>query len=61
MKNDYYRIKLGNFLELIIKIITLGQGKRIAKWVAKKYFNMEECGCDDRKKALNEIKIKRWK
>ena len=61
MKNDYYRIKLGNFLELIIKIITLGQGKRIAKWGAKKQFKMEECGCEDRKKALNEIKIKRWK
>ena len=30
MTNDYYRIKVGNLLEKIIKIITLGQGKRIS-------------------------------
>jgi len=59
MTNDYYRIKLGNLLEIIIKIITLGQGKRIAKYIAKK-MGYEDCGCDDRKKALNNIKIKRW-
>ena len=60
MKNDYYRIKLGNFLELIIKIITLGQGKRIATYIAKRFFGLEDCGCDKRKKDLNNIKIKRW-
>jgi hypothetical protein len=60
MKNDYYRIKLGNLIELIIKVLTLGQGKKIAKWIAVKFFKMEDCGCDDRKKALNNIKIKRW-
>jgi len=59
MTNDYYRIKLGNLLEKIIKIITLGQGKRISTYIAKK-MGYEDCGCDDRKKALNNIKIKRW-
>jgi phage N-6-adenine-methyltransferase len=59
MENDYYRIKLGNLIELIIKILTLGQGKRMSKWIANK-LGFEDCGCDDRKKALNNIKIKRW-
>ena len=59
MKNDYYRIKLGNLIELIIKIITLGQGKRIASYIAKK-FGYESCNCENRKEALNKLKIKRW-
>ena len=59
MKNDYYKIKLGNLLEKIISIITLGKGKKIATYIAKK-MGYEDCGCDDRKKALNNIKIKRW-
>ena len=59
MKNDYYRIKLGNLIELIIKVLTLGQGKRISNWIANK-LGYEDCGCDDRKKSLNNIKIKRW-
>jgi len=52
-------MKLGNFVELIIKIITLGQGKRIATFIANK-FGYESCNCDKRKKALNNLKIKRW-
>lgn len=53
------KIKLGDLLEKIIMIVTLGQGKRIATYVAKRFFDMEDCGCDKRKKKLNEFKIKR--
>ena len=52
-------MKLGNITEKIINIITLGQGKRIATWVAQK-MGYEKCDCDKRKKSLNNIKIKRW-
>ena len=52
-------MKLGNIIEFIIKIITLGQGKKLANWVAKK-MGYEKCDCDKRKKSLNSIKIKRW-
>lgn len=52
-------MKLGNFLEKIISIITIGQGKRIAKYIAKK-LGKEDCGCDERRESLNKIKIKRW-
>ena len=59
MKNDYYRIKIGDLVAFIIKVLTLGQGKRIANWVAIK-LGYEKCDCDNRQKALNNIKIKRW-
>jgi hypothetical protein len=59
MTNDYYKIKLGDLIEFIIKIITLGQGKKIATYIANK-MGYEKCDCEDRKKALNKIKIKRW-
>jgi len=52
-------MKLGNFLEKIISIITIGQGKRIAKYIAKK-LGKEDCGSDERRESLNKIKIKRW-
>jgi hypothetical protein len=52
-------MKLGDLLEKIISIITLGQGKRIAKYIAKK-LGKEDCGCDERRDSLNKIKIKRW-
>ena len=52
-------MKLGNIIEFIIKIITLGQGKRIATWIANK-MGYEKCDCDKRKQSLNKIKIKRW-
>jgi hypothetical protein len=52
-------MKLGNILEKIINIITIGQGKFFAKWLAKK-LGKEDCGCNERKNALNNIKIKRW-
>ena len=34
-------------------IITLGQGKRIAKFVAK-LFGYDDCGCDKRQEKLNK-------
>ena len=55
MKNT---IGLGDIVEKIINIITLGYGKRIATWVAK-LFGHKDCGCDKRKKDLNKIQIKR--
>jgi hypothetical protein len=52
-------MKLGNILEFIIKMITLGQGKKLATWISKK-FGYERCNCEQRKEALNSLKIKRW-
>ena len=47
-------IKLGDFTEGIISVITLGRGKDIATWIAKK-LGYASCGCDERKAWLNKI------
>ena len=47
-------MKLGDLVEKIINIITFGQGKKIAKWVANK-LGYEDCGCEERKNFLNGI------
>ena len=47
-------IKLGNVVEGLIEVITLGRGKDIATWMAKK-LGYESCGCDQRKEYLNSL------
>ena len=47
-------IKLGDFTEGIISVITLGRGKDISTWVAHK-LGFKSCGCDERKAWLNKI------
>ena len=47
-------MKLGDKLEHIINIITFGKGKVIATWIANK-LGYEDCGCDDRRRYLNNI------
>ena len=47
-------IKLGDFVEGIISLVTLGRGTDIATWVAKK-LGFKSCGCDERKVWLNKI------
>jgi hypothetical protein len=48
------KIKLGDWVEKLIAIITLGYGKRIADYVAKK-MGYETCGCETRKEWLNTL------
>ena len=50
-------IKLGNIVEKLIAIVTLGYGKRIADYVAKK-MGYETCGCESRKEWLNTLFVK---
>ena len=50
-------IGLGDIVERIIRIITFGQGKRFATWIAK-LFGFDSCGCDRRQKKLNKFQIK---
>tara|TARA_R100000329_G_scaffold101521_1_gene83700 strand:- start:394 stop:531 length:138 start_codon:yes stop_codon:yes gene_type:complete len=45
-------MKLGNLVEIITTYTGI-------KWLVKKIWG-EDCGCDQRKKSLNKIKIKRW-
>jgi len=48
------QIKLGNIIEKIIAVITLGYGHSIATWVAKK-LGYSTCGCESRKEWLNTL------
>jgi hypothetical protein len=45
---------IGDIVEAIIKILTLGQGKRIATAIAR-LFGYEDCGCDRRRIWLNNL------
>jgi len=47
---------LGTLLEKIINVVTLGYGKRIATWVARK-LGKDDCGCDKRKDKANKVKL----
>ena len=45
-------MRLGDLIDKITKITGI-------KFLVKKIFG-DDCGCDERKKNLNKIKIKRW-
>lgn len=48
-------IMLGSWLEMIINIVTFGRGEGIALFVAKKFFDRDDCGCCQRKEWLNRL------
>lgn len=47
-------IKVGNILDGLINIFTLGWGKDIAGWIATK-LGYDSCGCEERRIWLNEF------
>lgn len=47
-------MRLGDSVEKLINIITLGYGKRIATYIAK-LRGKEDCGCERRKNKLNKL------
>lgn len=48
-------IKIGDWTEALIYVITFGTGERIALWIAKTFFNSDSCGCCERKEWLNRL------
>ena len=54
IKNMKCIIKLGNIVEGLIEVITLGHGKTLAGWIASK-LGYASCGCEERKIWLNEL------
>lgn len=47
-------IKLGNVVDGLINVITLGWGKTLAMWIADK-LGYTDCGCERRRIYLNEL------
>ena len=54
------RIKIGDWVEALIYVITFGFGERMALFVAKKFFDRNECGCCERKQWLNRLTNKNY-
>jgi len=48
-------IKLGDYVEALIHVITLGFGNRIAEWIAIDLLGYQSCGCCERKQWLNRL------
>ena len=48
-------IRIGDYIEALIHVITLGYGKRISKWIAVDLLGYESCGCCERKEWLNRL------
>jgi hypothetical protein len=53
--NIIKKIQLGTYLEILISIITFGNGERLALFIAKRFFGRNECGCCFRKWWLNHL------
>jgi hypothetical protein len=49
------RIKLGDWVEFLIDLFTLGFGKRISEWIAIDVLGYQSCGCCERKEWLNKL------
>tara|TARA_R110000803_G_C11776793_1_gene296037 strand:- start:18 stop:218 length:201 start_codon:yes stop_codon:yes gene_type:complete len=49
------RIKIGDWVEALIYVITFGFGEKISLFIAKTLFNSDSCGCCERKEWLNKI------
>ena len=48
-------IKVGNFVEGLINVLSFGWGKDVAGWIAWKFFRTNDCGCERRRVYLNEL------
>jgi hypothetical protein len=49
------RIKLGDYAEALIHVLTLGFGQRLSEWIAIDLLGYESCGCCSRKEWLNRL------
>jgi len=49
------RIKIGDWVEALIHVVTLGFGSRISKWIAVDLLGFESCFCCERKQWLNRL------
>jgi len=49
------RIKLGDWVEALIHVITFGFGSRLSEWIAIDLLGFKSCGCCERKEWLNRL------
>ncbi len=49
------RIKIGDWVEALIHVVTLGFGQRLSEWIAIDLLGKQSCGCCERKQWLNRL------
>jgi len=52
---DLKVIKIGDWVEALIHVITLGFGGRLSEWIAIDILGFKSCGCCERKEWLNKL------
>ena len=53
-------IRIGDYVEALIHVITLGFGKRLSEWIAVDLLGFKSCGCCERREWLNRLTDKRY-
>ena len=48
-------IRIGDYVEALIHVITLGFGQRLSEWIAIDLLGFKSCGCCERKQWLNRL------
>jgi hypothetical protein len=48
-------IKIGDWVEALIHVVTLGFGQRLSEWIAIDVLGFKSCGCCERKEWLNRL------
>jgi len=48
-------IKIGDWVEALIHVITLGFGGRLSEWIAIDVLGLNSCRCCERKEWLNQL------
>lgn len=48
-------IRIGDYVEALIHVITFGFGQRLSEWIAIDVLGFETCGCCQRKEWLNRL------
>jgi len=53
-------IKLGDYVEALIHVLTLGFGKSLSTYVAVNLLGFKSCGCCERREWLNRLTDKSY-
>jgi hypothetical protein len=48
-------IKIGDYVEALIHVITFGFGQRLSEWIAVDLLGYKSCKCCQRKQWLNRL------
>ena len=61
MNIDWIKIiRIGDYVEALIHVITLGFGHRLSEWIAIDVLGYKSCGCCQRKEWLNKLTDKNY-